>query len=134
MMRVIGAEEDNNYDDDDDAGDGDHDPGKVCVWVQNGLMTRAAATLVSCPPSFLSSHHQHCPQLHQHQHQHNQSQHHHHRHIHIQQHSHHHLFWLVMILVMQTKILIVRQMVGVSQAVDHLSLTSTNTFTKTTIQ
>ena len=53
MMIVIGAEDDDNGDDNVDVADGDHDGGKVGVWVENGLMTRVAATLVSCsfPPS-----------------------------------------------------------------------------------
>ena len=57
MMIVIGSEDDDNGDDNVDVADGDHDGGKVGVWVENGLMTRVAATLVSC--SFPSSHHQH---------------------------------------------------------------------------
>ena len=57
MMIAIGSEDDDNGGGDDDVADGDHDGGKVSVWVENGLMTRVAATLVSC--SFPSSHHQH---------------------------------------------------------------------------
>ena len=56
-MIVIGSEDDDNGGGDDDVADGDHDGGKVGVWVENGLMTGVAATLVSC--SFPSSHHQH---------------------------------------------------------------------------
>ena len=53
MMIVIGSEDDDNGDDNVDVADGDHDGGKVGVWVENGLMTGVAATLVSCsfPPS-----------------------------------------------------------------------------------
>ena len=60
MMIVIGSEDDDNGGGDDDVADGDHDGGKVGVWVENGLMTGVAATLVSCSfPPFPSSHHQH---------------------------------------------------------------------------